>query len=155
MAKQFNSLKAFSKHLDKVIKKYPQQEKAFLTTVGRFIEKESKSYIGHLQTTWQELAESTKDQKESLGYGDAGNDWQPLLRTGDMRDSIHYAVQLHDVYIGSDSDILVYQELGTARMPARPVLGLAMYSNKKKLTKAVGNFMYSWISDTRLQGKIT
>lgn len=154
MTKQFKSLKSFDTQIKRLVREYPRREQALLNLVGHFIEKESKSYIGHLQDIWPELADSTKEQKESLGYGDAGNDWQPLLRTGDMRDSIHYAVQLHDVYIGSDSDIMVYQELGTARIPPRPVLGLAMYRNKLKLEKAIGNFMYSWISDTRAPGKI-
>lgn len=154
MVKEFKSLRAFHTHIEKIIREYPRREKAFLTIVGKFIEKEAKGYIGHLQPTWPELAESTQSQKEELGYGNASNDWQPLLREGDLRDSISYGVELHEVYIGSDSDIMIYQELGTDRIPPRPVLGLAMYSNKNKLERAVSNFMMTWLTDTRAQGRI-
>lgn len=154
MVKEFKSLRAFDTQLKKVLREYDRREKKLLNMVGKFVEKESKEYIGHLQDEWPELAETTKQEKERLGYGNAQNDWQPLLRTGEMRESIGYSVELHKVYIGSKSDILVYQEMGTVFIPPRPVLGLAMYQEKKKFQKAIGNFMYSWIADVRAQGKI-
>lgn len=160
MAKEFRSFKAFTTHLKKVMEAYERREKALLTITGRFIERESKAIIGHLQGThgifpaWPELAEATKKEKERLGYGDASNNWQPLLRTGEMRDSIGYTVVKDQVFIGSTSEIMIYQEQGTARIPARPVLGLAMYREKAKLQKAIGNFLMAWITDTRAQGKI-
>lgn len=159
--KEFKSFKAFNTHIKKVVTQYERREKSLLDITGRFLEKESKAIIGHLQAgygefkAWPELADSTKEEKEKLGYGDASNDWQPLLRTGEMRDSISYATELHKVYIGSTSDIMVYQEMGTGRIPARPVLGLAIYREKRKVQLAIGNFMYSWITDTRAQGKIS
>lgn len=157
--KEYKSLAAFSTQLKHVMNQYQRRETQLLTIVGRFIEKESKKIIGHRQSVlgygfWPELAEATKQEKERLGYGDASNDWQPLLRTGEMRESISYSVQLHKVYIGSSSDIMVYQEKGTNRIPARPVLGLAMYREKVKLRRAIGNFMYAWITDTRAEGKV-
>ncbi|MDE2024863.1 MAG: hypothetical protein KGJ07_00040 [Patescibacteria group bacterium] len=154
MVKEFKTFAAFGKQVEKIIREYPHREHTFLNLVGKFIQNEAKGYIGHLQHIWPELAESTQEQKESLGYGDAMNDWQPLLRTGEMRDSITYTVQLHDVYIGSDSDILVYQEIGTVRIPPRPVLGLAMYENKRRLEKSIGSFVLAWITDTRAKGRI-
>lgn len=163
MAKAFKSLTAFAKHLqNNVIPKYERREHDVLTVIGLFLEKDSKSIIGHLQHglggagygAWEPLAEATQREKERLGYGSASNDWQPLLRTGELRDSISYSVQLHQVHIGSDSEIMVWQELGTMRIPPRPVLGLAMYRNKVKLEKALCNFVVSWITDTRAKGKI-
>jgi hypothetical protein len=163
MAKEFKSLKSFATHLrNNVIDKYDKREKALLTMVGIHIVKESKSIIGVLQHGafggvyghWPELAEATQAEKERLGYGDVSNDWQPLLRTGELRDSIGYSVQLHSVYIGSTSDIMVYQEMGTAHIPPRPVLGLAMYRDKFKIHKSINNFMYAWITDTKAQGKV-
>lgn len=160
MVKEFKSLKAFATQLRKVVQSYDRRENSLLTIIGRFQEKEAKKIIGILQHGtsgygyWPELADATKAEKERLGYGDASNDWQPLLRTGELRDSIGYTVQLHNVYIGSTSDIMIWQEMGTSRIPARPVLGLAMYREKIKMEKAIGNFMYAWITDTRAKGII-
>lgn len=154
MSKEFKSLRAFTTHLKHVLENYPKREKALLDITGRFVTKIAKSYIGHLQDTWPELAEATKEEKERLGYGNASNDWQPLLREGDLRDSIGYFVSPHKVHVGSVSEIMIYQELGTNRIPPRPVLGLAMYKEKIKIQKALGNFLISWICDTRAQGKI-
>lgn len=163
MAKEFKSLKSFLTQINKVVESYDRRENNLLTIVGRFIELESKSIIGHRQYgingagfgVWPDLADSTKEDKERKGFGNAGNDWQPLLRTGEMRDSITFTTGKHEVSIGSPSDILVYQELGTEFIPPRPVLSLAMYREKVKMQKAIGNFMMAWITDTRAQGKIT
>lgn len=159
MVKEFKSLKAFSTQLQKVVGSYERREKNLLEIVGRFVTIQSKSIIGHRQyvpgfAIWADLAESTKQEKEKLGYGNAGNDWQPLLRTGEMRDSISYSVELHQVHIGSTSEIMVYQEKGTFFIPARPVLSLTMYKEKQKLQQAVGDFMLTWIMDTRAKGKV-
>ena len=163
MPKTFRSLKAFSNHLiTNVVNKYERREQNLLKIVGRFIEKESKEIIGHRQSgvgdgygAWPDLAEATKVEKERLGDGSGANEWQPLLRTGEMRDSISFSVAQHKVYIGAMSDIMIYQEKGTARIPPRPVLGLAMYKEKVKMRFAIGNFMFAWITDIRAMGKIT
>ena len=68
---------------------------------------------------WAELAESTQEQRAQQGY--TPND--PLLRRGDLRNSIGHEVEDLTAIIGSTSEIMEYQEFGTATIPPRPVLG--------------------------------
>lgn len=114
-----------------------------LKKVTKIIEKTAKREIGHLQPAvgsfeaWPELAESTKDDKERLGYV-FNDDYNPLLRTGELQDSIKSEVKGLEGVVGSNSDIMVYQEFGTRTIPARPVLGPAAFRNKKKIKEIVG-----------------
>ena len=53
----------------------------------------------------------------------------PLLRTGEMRDSIGHQVdpvQL-ELVVGATDRTAVYQEIGTSRIPPRSFLGRAMH----------------------------
>lgn len=108
------------------------------------IEETAKQEIGHYQTAagpfpaWAELADSTEQDKASKGYPvDA-----PLLRTGEMRDSITHEVDGLEAVIGAkDTDagrLLVYHEFGTNKMPPRPVLGPAAFRNKDFVLKVIG-----------------
>jgi hypothetical protein len=53
---------------------------------------------------------------------------KPLLRTGEMRDSIEYVVA-----VGSDLDVAVYQELGTSRIPPRSFLASAAIASDDRI----------------------
>jgi hypothetical protein len=77
--------------------------------------------MGTYDYDWPQLAESTQRERERLGF--AAN--EPLLRTGDLRESIEYTVLPREaaVEIGSNDKIAVYQELGTSRIPPRSFLG--------------------------------
>lgn len=72
-----------------------------------------------------------------------------------MRDSITYFTAPHRVWVGSPSDILVYQEMGTRTIPPRPVLGLTMYRNKKYFEWSIGDFLMSWVTDTRQKTRVS
>lgn len=104
------------------------------------IEKTAKGEFGVYQPEagpfqdWEQLAESTKEQRVKQGYTE--ND--PLLRTGKLRDSISHEVRGLEAQIGSTDDVMVYQEFGTANIPPRPVLGPAAYRNKEKIKKILG-----------------
>lgn len=111
---------------------------AGLEKAGEMITNQAKSEIGKLQPSigspqvaqeWEPLAPRTRKEKERLGYGSSANDWQPLLRTGELRDSIHYEVNKSklEVIVGSDSPIAAYQEFGTSRIPPRPFIGRAAF----------------------------
>ena len=104
------------------------------------VEQTAKDEIGHYQQaagnfpTWAPLADSTEAEKARLGYpADA-----PLLRDGTLRDSISHEVQALEARIGSTSDIMVYQEFGTNKIPPRPVLGPAAVRNKTKIERIFG-----------------
>lgn len=118
-----------------------------LHRIGAHVEKVAKEEIGEYQPAvgpfpaWAPLSEYTLNGwgkypgKIQLGYAPPDN---PLLREGDLRDSIEYHVDHLEVSIGSDDDRMVYHELGTARMPPRPVLGPAVFRSKHVIEKLVG-----------------
>lgn len=138
--KEFNSLIKFAEHLVKV-----QTTEIFaihkaVDNACALIEKTAKSEFGHYQPQvgpfqgWAELAESTKEDRARHGYSDN----EPLLRSGELRDSISRKVSLLEGEIGSTSEIMVYHEFGTTKIPPRPVLGPAAFSNKEKIKKIIG-----------------
>jgi hypothetical protein len=57
----------------------------------------------------QAIAESTIADKAHHGFPTP----KPLLRTGELRDSIEYTVHGLEGCVGSDLEIAVFQELGT------------------------------------------
>ena len=113
---------------------------AALERVARKVESTAKDEIGTYQPevgpfpAWPELADSTKDQRVRLGYSENA----PLLRSGELRDSIGHEVADFEAVIGSDSDIMVYQEMGTHRIPPRPVLGPAAERNHDTILRELG-----------------
>ena len=65
--------------------------------------------------TWQELADSTKEERVKLGFTE------------------------NEAIVGSTSDIMPYHEFGTSRMPPRPVLGIALYRNWPIIQQLMGD----------------
>jgi HK97 gp10 family phage protein len=111
-----------------------------LKQVGAVIEARAREEIGTYQPAigpfqaWPELADSTKADRLAKGFTE--ND--PLYRTGDLRDTISHEQHGLEVAIGSDSDLMVYHEFGTSKMPARPVLGTAAFASKDKVMAILG-----------------
>jgi hypothetical protein len=114
--------------------------RAALERVSAKVEKTAREEIGTYQDAigpfpaWAELADSTKEDRVNQGYSE--ND--PLLRSGELQNSMGHEV--HDLVgtIGSTSDIMVYQEFGTANIPPRPVLGPAVLHNHDAIIKELG-----------------
>ena len=120
------------------------------------LQTEAKSYIGNYQEGWAPLAESTLlggtspegfryPGKIELGYAPPDN---PLLRTGQMRDSIEQAAASTGGgamgMIGSDDPVALWQEMGTKRgIPPRPFLALAMMKSQEPATVIFGEFAMS------------
>ncbi|OND79020.1 hypothetical protein AQ938_07000 [Burkholderia pseudomallei] len=129
--REFNSLTTFAAHLIRLDGGILLRMHAGLDRVAAHIERTAKAEIGQYQPAvgpfdaWAPLAEATKDDRVRNGFPED----EPLLRTGEMRDSISRRVRGLEAEIGSTSDKLVYQELGTANaahpIPPRPVLGPA------------------------------
>ena len=94
------------------------------------VAKDAKSLIGHELDRWPPLAESTIAEKQRLGYVGQVSGTDPLLRTGDMRETIKAHAELTasgaEGVVGSGSKIALYQEVGTHRIPPRPFLAEAM-----------------------------
>ena len=111
-----------------------------LHEVGEHVVQEAKSKFGHYQKqvykfpAWAELSSRTKSNRMSEGFPEN----EPLLRTGNTRDSIDYQVSGGDVVVGSSEPTMVYHELGTKTEPPRPVLGPAMYQARNMIRGIMG-----------------
>jgi hypothetical protein len=84
----------------------------------------AQSMIGTYENegNWPQLSEVTQADRVRLGFPPN----EPLLRTGDLRDSYSYELIVTPLdvvlMVGSDDVRAVYTELGTEAMPPRPVL---------------------------------
>jgi len=111
------------------------EEERGLEKAAKIIETEAKRVIGTYDYGWTPLAASTVAQKAN---GDT-----PLLETGAMRESIEHTVHGRKAEVGSNSDIAVYQELGTARIPARSFLAGASVHKGKEAAHAVAGEIFT------------
>lgn len=138
--REFGSLGSFGLYLMEAAAAEAVMLERGLKACAERIEKTAKEELGEYQPAtgpfpeWAQLADATMAQRESMGY--TPND--PLLRSGELRDSIGHEVSGLEAEIGSTSDIAVYQELGTETIPPRPFLGPAAVRNKKFIQRALG-----------------
>lgn len=114
------------------------------------VEATAKAEIGHYQREemgpfeeWAELQDATKQQHiQAIVDGEAAPDASensPLLVKGDLRDSIKHESDARQFVVGSESEIMVYQELGTPEgIPPRPVLGPALYRDSEEVANLIG-----------------
>jgi phage gpG-like protein len=102
-----------------------------LAKIGELTATMAAEYIGHEMPEWPPLAASTIAEKESLGYTGQVSPTDPLLRTGEMRDSIKVEVEGLEMAVGSTDPVALWQEIGTdgrdgkGAIPPRPFLALA------------------------------
>jgi hypothetical protein len=146
------TLAEFAAHLEGLCAGMKSVEAAILEDAGKTIEAAAKAKIGNYQeaagpfSAWAPLSDNTLyggvsesghryPGKIELGYAPPDN---PLLREGDMRDSIEHKVIGNEVHVGSNSDIAVYQELGTTKIPPRSFLGGAAFEQAPKIADAAG-----------------
>ena len=145
---EFKSLASFGAHLLLLAAGEKIVEHGALETACIEIEKRAKEKIGEYQeragpfAAWEPLAESTKEQRVQAGYSED----DPLLRSGDMRDSIEHKVVGHEGHVGSDSDIALYQELGTAKIPARSFLGGSAFELAPEISREIGVEYFAFLS---------
>jgi hypothetical protein len=138
--KSFDNMLDFAEHLAVVAIAVEITEKEILEYGAKVIEKRAKEKFGEYQQqvgpfiAWPELAESTKADRTAQGYPED----EPLLRSGETRESIEHTVDRHEAQIGSNSDILVYQELGTQHIPPRSTLGGAAAEKSKEIADKAG-----------------
>jgi hypothetical protein len=153
VTKKFNSLKDFSRHIEKVVLSEKVYKKATLELIGKFLEDAAKRKFGVYQKDdglfegWAQLAESTQQQRVRLGY--SPND--PLFRSGETMNSLSHSVSGDSVYNGSTSILMKYFELGTINMPPRPVLGPAMFENRDKIKKIIKMSMVLWLKNQSIK----
>jgi hypothetical protein len=150
------TLNGFAAHLAGLAIQMAAAERLALELAAQIVEKEAKAEIGHKQgaagpfPAWDQLADSTiygfagNPGKAALGF--APPDFEPLLRQGDMRDSIQHVVIGKSAHVGSDSDVAVWQELGTINMPPRSFLGGAAVRKKAEIGRRTGLQMTMFLS---------
>jgi phage gpG-like protein len=102
---------------------------AIVEKACQIVQKKAKAAIGKTHEEWPALTESTIKDKQRHGYKTPA----PLLRTGAMRDSIQYVVHGNEGCVGSDSEIAVFQELGTSRIPPRSFLVSSAIASEDKI----------------------
>jgi hypothetical protein len=106
--------------------------------MAQMIRDEAKRVIGTYELDWPQLAPSTQEERVKEGF--PAN--EPLLRTGELRDSIEYTViSDHEAEVGSNLDIAVYQELGTAHIPPRSFLAAAGAHKGEDAAKVAGKII--------------
>lgn len=143
----FSSMVEFADHLLERQAAVVTALRTGLEICAESIEKTAKEEIGNYQDAigpfeaWPDLADSTKADRVAKGYSED----EPLLREGDLRDSIRHEVGALDAFIGSDSDIAVYQELGTDKIPPRPFLGTALFHNEGLIREVMGGSLVAGI----------
>lgn len=156
MARSFASPGAFARFLGLMPLRIQENQEHFMRQAARLVQREARSYIGTYQpaappfVAWAPLAYTTLHGgrtatgqyfpgKIALGYAPPDN---PLLRTGAMRASIQHRVSVGrhhaEAEIGSNSQVAVWQELGTARIPPRSFLGSAAARNADAIADLLG-----------------
>jgi phage gpG-like protein len=115
--------------LERAVVRAPIVAAVALTETMEAVAVEAKSYIGHEMPGWAPLAESTVAEKQRLGYTGHLSPTDPLLRTGEMRESIGSSVDAATLtgVVGSTDKLAAFQELGTAHIPPRPFLSTSMF----------------------------
>lgn len=124
------SLAEFAAHLLTVKEDMKLAEDIIVVRGCKMIRRKARSYMGHEQDWWPPLKEETIERKAK------GN--TPLLETGDLKRSIEITAPVHEGgvtvgYVGSNSMVAVYQELGTTRIPPRSFLGAASMQCEHKI----------------------
>lgn len=147
--KEFTSFGAFARHLAKTALEAPEVTHHLAERGASMIQRDAKEKLGHYQgqagefNAWSELADSTKDDRVSKGFPEN----EPLLRTGELRESIDTVVTGSEAMVGSMDPIALWQECGTddGHIPPRPFLGPAAFEAKKKLAVLSANTLIAWV----------
>lgn len=138
----YRSFGALARALSRTVAELPNTYAAAMRAGAVAVQDDAKERIGHYQAGWDTLAPSTIADKRRQGFtgplpgGDGGDN--PLLRTGEMRDSIGCWSSPREFIVGSTSDVMLWQEFGTTTIPPRPVLGPAMMHTMPFAVKVLG-----------------
>jgi HK97 gp10 family phage protein len=152
--KEFSNLGEFGNHLEKLAVVGHEVIHHAVDQAGHLVEEAAQAEIGHYQPAagpfpaWAPLADSTEAEKARLGYPTGA----PLLRTGEMRDSIGHQTEGDRTVVGSNDQRMVYHEFGTNRIPPRPVLGPALFRNKTHIANGIGRIALAWLAGLRWKG---
>lgn len=94
------------------------------------VQAEAKSAIGTYRYGWPPLEPATVARK--------GAD-TPLLETGELRESIHWTVDGHSAFVGTDDPKAPFHEHGTAHVPPRSFLRGAAMAKEHEVKEILGH----------------
>lgn len=144
----FDSLGGFAKHL-KITAAMGEAVTHFAAkSAAKVVADDAKARIGEYQdgvgpfAAWANLAESTVDDRLAKGYTPD----DPLLRSGELRDSIVVVADGDTAGAVSAEMIALWQEQGTNRIPPRAFLGPAAFTAEPKITAELSAIMVRWIA---------
>lgn len=146
--KEFNSFGSFARHLMVVAAVGEEVTHHLAEKSAEIIQKDAQKRIGEYQdyegpfNSWAPLADSSKADRVAKGFPED----EPLLRTGDLRDSIEVKARGNEAVIGSVGDIALYQEVGTDKIPPRPFLGPAGFASKLPIGELSAKTIVAWVS---------
>jgi HK97 gp10 family phage protein len=146
--KEFNGFGLFAAHLMRTAAIGEEVSHHITEEAAEIIRDDAKVRLGIYQdhigpfNEWAPLADSTVADRVNKGY--RPND--PLVREGDLRDSIEVTQKGREAVVGSASDIALYQEQGTEHIPPRPFLGPAGFASKRRIAALATNTVVAWIA---------
>ena len=147
--RKYQSFGALAKALERASERLPVTLALEMEASAVIVEETAKAEIGHYQredigllTPWAELKDDTKADRLRQGFAEN----EPLLRSGELRDGIEHLFDFRSFVVGSQSKIMAYQEIGTDKIPPRPVLATALYRNVETVLNAVGRTIEATIS---------
>ncbi|MCJ2136201.1 hypothetical protein MKK69_19455 [Methylobacterium sp. J-026] len=137
MSRTFNSIGALATFLEGVAHSLPQAQQAALDDATTFLLQKVKEIPGNYQSdpAWPALAEATVEDRTRKGFTPD----DPLRRTGEFAETFQKHVDGPTrAEVGSNDERAAWFELGTSRMPPRPVLGAAKAQHDPHLVEIVG-----------------
>ena len=146
--KEFNGFGLFAAHLMRTAAIGEEVSHHITKKAAKIVQEDAQVRLGIYQdyigpfNAWEPLADSTVADRVNKGF--TPND--PLVRTGDLRDSITVTQKGREAVVGSDSEIAVHQEQGTERIPPRPFLGPAGFASKRRIAVLATNMVVAWVS---------
>jgi hypothetical protein len=158
--KTFKDLREFYNYINRIREEGRIFERETLKSMAELVEHDAKRKFGEYQEAvgdypaWEKLKRSTINDRIRKRFSPD----DPLYRTGDLMNSIYSKVDTSGkvAAVGSDDPIMLWQEKGVPQnnLPARPVLGPALFQNKKKIQKIASEMMFAWLTNKPLKTKI-
>jgi HK97 gp10 family phage protein len=121
------SILGFVERLREIERDVKDAEAAIVREACIMVATEAKRVLGTDGYNWPALSEHTKKTQPGM-----------LLESGAMRASIEWNAHGNEGHVGSNSDIAVYQELGTSRIPPRSFLAGALHHEAPAIVKMAG-----------------
>jgi phage gpG-like protein len=123
-------------------------EHAVIVRACQLVCEAARDAIGKEHDYWPALQPETVAERLRAGYAAD----QPLLRTGELKNSISWRAEGLTGLVGSDNDKAVYHELGTSSIPPRPFLVPAAQQMEHRIVDMAGRAAAAVIGGRGLHG---